>query len=107
MAKIRESLSDPNATAQRGRWLARGAWMLAAAEVVLAVRNHVATRLSEKDRARMVEIVKASKGRPSNLSDRQRRELKSLLDQVEPKELAKTVASSSFAGRAAKGLRRK
>lgn len=107
MAKIRESLSDPSATAQHGRWLARGAWMLAAAEVVLAVRNHVTTRLSEKDRARMVEIVKASKGRPSNLSDRQRKELMGLLDQVEPRELAKTVASSGFAGRFAKGLRRK
>lgn len=107
VAKIRESISDPSAAAQRGRWLARGAWLLAAAEVVLAVRNHVATRLSEKDRARMAELVKASKGRPSNLSDRQRKELKGLLDQVEPRELAKTVASSSFAGRAAKGIRRK
>lgn len=107
MAKIRESLDDPAAVAARGRWLARGAWLLAAAEVVLAVRKHVTTRLSEKDRQRMVEIVKASKGRPSNLSDRQRRELKSLLDQIEPRELAKTVATSSFAGRFAKGIRRK
>lgn len=107
MAKIRESLDDPRAAADRGRWLARGAWLLAAAEIVLAVRNHVATRLSEKDRQRMVEIVKASKGRPSNLSDRQRKELKSLLNQVEPRELAKTVATSGFASKFAKGLRRK
>jgi hypothetical protein len=74
---------------------------------VLAVRNHVNTRLSEKDRHRMVEIVKASKGRPSNLSDRQRKELKGLLDQVEPRELAKTVATSGFAARFSKGIRRK
>lgn len=106
MAKIPESLSDPGATAARGRWLARGAWLLAAAEVVLAVRNHVNTRLSEKDRQRMVEIVKASKGRPSNLSDRQRKELKGLLNQVQPRELAKTVATSGFAARFTKGLRR-
>lgn len=106
MAKIRESLGDPGATAARGRWLARGAWLLAAAEVVLAVRNHVNTRLSEKDRQRMVEIVKASKGRPSNLSDRQRKELKGLLNQVEPRQLAKTVATSGFASRFTKGLRR-
>src|SRR3954449_3144808 len=85
---LRELLSDPGAVAERGRWLARGAWMLAAAEVVLAVRNHVNTRLSERDRQRIVEIVKSSKGRPANLSDRQRKELKSLLDQVEPRELA-------------------
>lgn len=104
---LRESIGDPGAAAARGRWLARGAWLLAAAEVVLAVRNHVATRLSEKDRQRMVEIVKASKGRPSNLSDRQRKELKALLAQIEPRELAKTVATSGFAGRFAKGMRRK
>src|SRR5882757_9388480 len=78
VANLRQSVSDPGAT---------------------AVRNHVNDRLSEKDRQRMVEIVKASKGRPSNLSDRQRKELKSLLDQVEPRELAKTVATSGFAGR--------
>jgi hypothetical protein len=91
----------------RGRWLARGAWLLAAAEVVLAVRNHVNARLTERDRQRMVEIVKASKGRPSNLSDRQRRELKSLLGKTEPRELAKTVATSGFASRFTKGIRRK
>jgi len=107
VAKFREALEDPGAAADRGRWLARGAWLLAATEVVLAVRNHVNARLSEKDRQRMVEIVKASKGRPSNLSDRQRKELKRLLDQVEPRALAKTVATSGFASRFTKGLRRK
>ena len=106
MANLRKAVDDPGAAAERGRWLARGAWLLAAAEVVLAVRNHVNTRLSEKDRQRMVEIVKASKGRPSNLSDRQRKELKGLLNQVEPRQLAKTVASSGFASRFAKGFRK-
>ena len=107
VANLRQSLNDPGAAADRGRWLARGAWLLAATEVVLAVRNHVNARLSERDRQRMVEIVKASKGRPSNLSDRQRKELKALLGQVEPRELAKTVATSGFASRFTKGLRRK
>ena len=106
MANLRKAVDDPGAAAERGRWLARGAWLLAAAEVVLAVRNHVNTRLSENDRQRMVEIVKASKGRPSNLSDRQRKELKGLLNQVEPRQLAKTVASSGFASRFAKGFRK-
>jgi hypothetical protein len=91
----------------RAKWIARGAWLLAAGEVVLAVRNHITLRLSEKDRRRMLEIVRASKGRPSNLSDRDRRELKSLLDKVEPRELAKTVATSRFAGKSAKSLRRR
>src|SRR5688500_10892485 len=96
---LRESLKDPGAAAARGRWLARGAWLLAAAEVVLAVRDHIAGRLSEKERRRMVEIVRSSKGRPSNLSDRERKELRSLLGQVEPRELVKRVATTGFAAR--------
>ena len=91
----------------RARWVARGAWLLAAAEVVLAVRNHITMRLSEKERRRMLEIVRSSKGRPSNLSDRDRKELKSLLDKVEPRELARTVATSRFAGKSAKSIRRR
>jgi tellurite resistance protein len=89
----------PGAAAARTRWLARGAWLLAATEVVLAVRNHIAGRLSEKERKRMVEIVRSSKGRPSNLSNRDRKELRSLLGKVEPRELAKTVATTGFAAR--------
>jgi tellurite resistance protein len=91
----------------RARWLARGAWLLAAAEVVIAVRNHVTDRLSEKERRRMVEIVRSSKGRPSNLSDRERKELRSLLGKVEPRELAKTVATSRFAGKSAGSIRKR
>jgi tellurite resistance protein len=96
---IRETVADPGAAAARGRWLARGAWLLAAAEVVIAVRNHVTDRLTAKERKRMVEIVRSSKGRPSNLSDRERRELRGLLGKVEPRELAKKVATSPSAGR--------
>jgi hypothetical protein len=97
--KFGDALQDPSAAAARGKWLARGAWMLAAAEVVVAVRNHLTDRLSPKERKRMVEIVRSSKGRPSNLSDRERKELRSLLGKVEPGELAKKVATSPFAGR--------
>ena len=96
---LRESLADPAAAAARGRWLARGAWLLAAGEVVLAVRDHIAGRLSEKERRRMVEIVRSSKGRPSNLSDRERKELQTLLAKVEPRELVKRVATTGFAAR--------
>jgi hypothetical protein len=104
---LSEAIKDPGAAAARGRWLARGAWLLAAAEVVVAVRNHVTDRLTEKERRRMVEIVRTSKGRPANLSDRERKELRALLGKVEPGELAKKVATSPFAGRTAKNLRRK
>ena len=96
---LRESLADPAATAARTRWLARGAWLLAAGEVVLAVREHITGRLSEKERRRMVEIVRSSKGRPSNLSDRERKELRAILAKVEPRELVKRVATTGFAAR--------
>jgi hypothetical protein len=96
---LRDALSDPGATAARGKWLARGAWLLAAAEIVVAVRNHVTDRLTAKERKRMTEIVRSSKGRPSHLSDRERKELRALLAKVEPGELAKKVATSPFAGR--------
>jgi tellurite resistance protein len=97
--KISDSLKDPGAAAARGRWLARGAWLLAAAEVVVAVRDHIAGRLDEKERGRMVEIVRSSKGRPSNLSDRERKELRALLGKIEPRELLKTVGTTGVARR--------
>jgi hypothetical protein len=99
LQKFGDSLKDPAAAAARGKWLARGAWLLAAAEVVVAVRNHVTDRLTPRERRRMVEIVRSSKGRPSNLSDRERRELRDLLGKVEAADLAKKVATSPFAGR--------
>ena len=91
LEKFADSLKDPAAAAARGKWLARGAWLLAAAEVVVAVRNHVSDRLTPKERKRMLEIVRSSKGRPSNLSDRERKELRALLGKVEPGDLAKKV----------------
>ena len=102
LRRFSDSLKDPSAAAERGRWLARGAWLLAAAEVVVAVRNHVTDRLTQRERQRMLEIVRSSKGRPSNLSDRERKELRTLLGKVEPGELAKKVATSPFAGRVRK-----
>jgi tellurite resistance protein len=99
MSGFRNALTDASSVAARGRWLARGAWLLAAAEVVVAVRDHITTRLDDKERRRLVEIVRTSRGRPSNLNDRERKELQKLLGQIEPRELVKTVAASGFAGR--------
>jgi hypothetical protein len=99
MSPLRQALSNPGATAARGTWLARGAWLLAAAEVLVSVRNHLTERLDERDRRRLVEIVKTSKGRPSNLDDRERRELQRLFAKVEQRELIKTVARSGTLGR--------
>ena len=90
----RNAVADPVA---RGRWLARGALLLAIGEGLVAARNHLNERLSERDRARLVQIVKGSKGRPSNLSDRERRELRDLIVKAEPRVLAKTVAAPAWA----------
>ena len=100
-------LQSVGSTAARGTWLARGAWLLALAEAVMAIKNHFDTRLSERDRARLVEIVKTSKGRPANLSNRERRELKELFDKVEPKVLAKTIATTGLGRKTAGGIRRR
>jgi hypothetical protein len=99
MSVLDRFASGASSTAARGTWLARGAWLLAAAEVLVAVRDHLSDRLSERDRRRLVEIVRTSKGRPSNLDDRERKELRELIGRIEPAELAKTVASSTFGGR--------
>jgi hypothetical protein len=99
LSDLTRALTGPGSAAARGRWLARGAWLLAAAEVVVAVRNHLTDRLSERERRRLVEIVKTSRGRPSNLDDRERRELSALLGKIEPRELLGTVARSGFAAR--------
>ncbi len=95
MAPLGKTLTGPGSAAARGRWLARGAWLLAAAEALVAVRNHLTSRLDERDRRRLVEIVKTSKGRPSNLDDRERKDLQRLIGKVEPRELIKTIASSA------------
>jgi hypothetical protein len=97
--KFSDVLKDPAAAAARGKWLARGAWLLAAGEVVVAVRNHVNDRLTPKERQRIVEIVRTSKGSPTNLSDRERKELRAMLGKVEPADLVKKIATSPFAGR--------
>jgi len=105
MSVLDRFATGASSTGARATWLARGAWLLAAAEVLVAVRNHLSDRLSERDRRRLVEIVRTSKGRPSNLDDRERRELRELLSKVEPAELAKTVAQSGLGGRLRRGRR--
>ena len=102
-----ESLTNPAAVAERGKWLARGAWLLAAAEVVMAVKNHVTDRLTPRERNRIVEILRTSKGRPSNLSNRERAELQAMLVKVEPRDLVTKVTSSGLASRFASGRRRR
>lgn len=91
--------------AARGTWFARGAWLLAVGEALISVKDHVTDRLSENDRRRLVEIIRTSKGRPGNLSARERRELQALFSKIEPAELAKSVARAGVSGRRGRGKR--
>jgi hypothetical protein len=91
-------------TAARGRWLSRGLLLLTLAEVAVLVKEHL-DRLTPKERQRLVEIVKDSKGRPANVSERQRAEIKAMIDKIGPAELAKGVAGRATGGFGAKGRR--
>jgi hypothetical protein len=59
--------------------------LLALAEIVLLAHDHFG-RLSPDERRRLVVLVRRGRGRPSNLSGRDRDELSDLLAKVEPRQ---------------------
>jgi hypothetical protein len=65
--------------------------ILILAEVGMLAKDHY-ERLSPAERRRLVVLVRDAKGRPSNLSDRHRRELDALVAKIEPKRFATTAA---------------
>ena len=79
--------------ARRSRWLARRLWIVAALEVALATRSHW-RRLDPDERRRLTELARKSRGRPSNLSDREREEAAELLDKLDYAEFGGTVAAT-------------
>jgi hypothetical protein len=80
--------------ALRSRWLARRLWLVLVADVLLTTRRHW-KRLDEDERKRAIELAKESKGRPSkNLTARERREARALLDKFNYVEYGGSVASS-------------
>jgi hypothetical protein len=58
--------------------------LLAAAEILLLLRDHVG-RLEPAERRRVVELVRKGRGRTSNLSRRERDELAELVAKAEPR----------------------
>ena len=69
------------------------AWPVYAARSAWAAGGHVGHRLTPRQRRRVWYLVKRSKGRPSNLTLKQRAELKRLLDKIEPLALVQAVAA--------------
>lgn len=54
------------------------------AEVVLLAREHL-KKLEPDERRRVVELVRAGRGRPHNLSSREREELATLVAKAQPR----------------------
>ena len=61
------------------------------AEVAILAKAHL-ERLSPGERRRLVVLVRDARGRPSNLTERERSELEALIAKVEPKAFASRAA---------------
>jgi hypothetical protein len=79
--------------ARRSRWLSRRLWLIAVAEIALLTRGHW-RRLQPEERRRLIELARKSKGRPSKLSNRERREAAELLDKLDYAGLGGDVTST-------------
>jgi hypothetical protein len=65
--------------------------LLAIGEIVLLARTHL-SKLEPQERRRLVELMRAGRGRPSNLSAADREELTRLVAKAEPRLFAGSVA---------------
>lgn len=76
-----------------GRTLRRipAARLMAVAELLMLARQHL-LKLEPHERRRIVELVRRGRGRPSHLTERERRELARLVEKTEPREFVKTAA---------------
>jgi len=63
--------------------------------------------LSEKERARLTELVRESRGRPSNLGTKQRKELSALVDKLDPKRVGRELLPLVGKGRGGGRCRRR
>ena len=75
------------------RWFIPWMWPIYVARGAIAIRDHVGDRLTERQLKRLVHLVRRSKGRPSNLTARQRPEFRRLIDKIEPWGLAKAITA--------------
>lgn len=60
-------------------------------EILLLAREHL-QKLNPQERHRIVELVRQGRGRPRNLSERERRELARLIEKAEPRAFMGTAA---------------
>ncbi|MFL5907201.1 MAG: hypothetical protein ACJ75Z_06345 [Solirubrobacterales bacterium] len=79
--------------ARRSRFLAQRLWLVAGLEVAWLARRHW-RRLEPEERRRLLELARRSRGRPSRLSERERREAAELLEKVDYAEFGGNVAGT-------------
>jgi hypothetical protein len=65
--------------------------LLAIGEIALLARSHI-RKLEPAERRRFIELMRAGRGRPRNLSESDRDELARLVAKAEPRLLAGSVA---------------
>ena len=80
-----------------GKWFARRRavplmWAFAVAEALAATRRHFAS-VDPAKRRRAVELARKSKGKPSNLSAREKQELRRLVGEMDLWALSKELAA--------------
>lgn len=71
-----------NRWARRSRFLAQRLWLVAGLEIAWVARRHW-RRLEPGERKRLLTLVRKSRGRPSRLSEGERREALGLLDKLD------------------------
>ena len=76
--------------ARRSRWLAERLWVIAALEAAWMANRHW-RQLDPEERARLRELARKSRGRPSKLTDRERDEAAALLRKLDYAELGGDV----------------
>jgi hypothetical protein len=60
-------------------------------ELLLLAREHL-HKLEPQERRRVMELVRRGRGRPRNLSERERKELARLVEKAEPREFLGNAA---------------
>ena len=68
--------------------------LLVAAEVLILARRHV-LMLEPQERRRVLELVRQGHGRPSHLTERERRELARLVQKAEPREFVRAATKKA------------
>ena len=73
-------------------------WVIVAGQAALATRRHL-QHISAHERTRLVDILRKSKGRPSNLTGHERSELRRIVRKLELGRLGRDVAGMASGAR--------